>query len=60
MDWLQAHWVQIGVIALAIHTALKGVRDALDKTPETDDNLFEKIVSIIGKVVGYLFGSRPQ
>ena len=58
MEWIQANWVQIGVVALALHTFLKALRDALDKTPETDDNAFEKIVTILGKFISYLFGKR--
>ena len=58
MEWIQQNWVQIGVIALAAHTFLKAVRDAIDTTPETDDNLFERVVTGVGKVVGYLFGKR--
>ena len=60
MEWLQENWVQVGVIALAAHTLLKGIRDAIDKTPQTDDNFFEKAVTLIGKVAGYLFGSRSK
>ena len=58
MEWIQANWVQIGVVALSLHTFLKALRDALDKTPETDDNAFEKIVTILGKFISYLFGKR--
>ena len=60
MDWLAENWQTVGVIALAAHTFLKAIRDAIDKTPDTDDNIFEKIVSVIGKMVGYLFGSRAK
>lgn len=60
MSWISEHWAEIGVIALALHTFLKAVRDAIDKTPETDDNLFEKTVSLIGKIIGYLFGKRTK
>lgn len=60
MNWMNAHWLQISVIGLATHTFLKAVRDAVDKTPNTDDNAFERLVTISGKAVGYLFGSRPK
>ena len=53
-------WVKIGVLALAIHTFLKAIRDAIDTTPDTDDNWFEKLVTDIGKIVAYLFGKRPN
>lgn len=58
VEWVQTNWVQITVIVLAVNTCLKAIRDAIDATPETDDNFFEKAVSFIGKVVGYLFGQR--
>jgi len=57
MEWLQNNWVQIGVIALAIHTALKSIAVAIDKDPNTE-NKFEKIVNFFGNVLGYLFGKR--
>ncbi len=60
MDWIQTNWEMVSIIGLAAHTFLKAIRDAIDKTPGTDDNIFEKIVSIVGKIVGYLFGSRPK
>jgi hypothetical protein len=60
MEWIQAHWVQIGVIALGVHTLLKAIRDAVDTTPTTDDNLFEKAVTYIGKITSYLFGTRAS
>lgn len=59
IEWIKANWVQISVIALAAHTFLKAIRDTIDSTPETDDNIFEKAVTYIGKVVGYIFGQRP-
>jgi len=58
MEWIQTNWVQITVIAIAVHTFLKAIRDAVDKTPETDDNIFEKVVTILGKVIAYLGGKR--
>lgn len=58
IQWVQANWVTVTVIALAVHTFLKAIRDAIDKTPETDDNWFEKLVTLIGKIVGYLGGKR--
>ena len=61
IDWLKAHWVEIGVVIIAVNTFLKAVRDAIDKTPETDDNKFERFVTLVGKVCGYLFkGKRPN
>ena len=54
IQWFQTNWVQIGVIALALHTFLKAIRAAIDKTPNSDDNWFEKLVSFLGKIVNYL------
>lgn len=54
--WLGA----VIVILIAVHTILKAVRDAIDKTPATDDNAFERIVTIMGKVASYLAGFRAK
>lgn len=54
INYFQANWAQILLIAVAVHTALKAIRDAIDKTPATDDNWFERMVTIIGKAIGYL------
>lgn len=54
-------WVAVGVVYLAFHKLLTSIRDVIDKTPDTDDNLFEKAVTIMGKLVPYLLtGKRPQ
>ena len=61
MDWLQQNWVTIVAVYLAVHKFLVAIRDVLDKTPATDDNIFEKAVTILGKLGGYLItGSRPK
>ncbi len=54
INYFQANWAQILLIAVSVHTALKAIRDAIDKTPATDDNWFERMVTIIGKAIGYL------
>lgn len=54
ISWFQTNWVQMTVIALAFQTFLKAIRDAVDKTPETDDNWFEKMCTVIGKVIAYI------
>lgn len=60
MEWIQNHLVEIGVIYLLVLNFLKGLRDALDKTPQTDDNWFERIVTALGKTAQYVtFGKRP-
>jgi len=61
IDWIKDNWVVVGVVFIAFHTFLKAVRDAIDKTPATDDNWFERLVTIVGKVASYLFmGQRPN
>lgn len=61
MEWLQTNWVTIVAIYLAVHKLLVSIRDVLDKTPSSDDNVFERIVTIMGKLGGYLLtGQRPK
>ncbi len=48
------------VIYLLVVKLIVGVRDAIDKTPASDDNWFEKASSILGKTIGYLAGFRPK
>lgn len=59
---IQHPWVPLAItIYLVVVQALKGIRDAIDKTPLTDDNWFERIVTILVKTVGYLaIGKRPN
>jgi hypothetical protein len=58
--WFQANWVGIIAVLLAFHKILVSIRDIMDKTPATDDNWFEKMVTMIGKLLGYLAtGKRP-
>ena len=54
IDWIKTHWVEIGVIAFALHTLLKAVA-RVTKT-KVDDN----IVAKIGAVIKYLFGRDPK
>lgn len=54
LDTIKAHWVEIGIIALAGHTFLKAIADVT--TTKKDD----AIVAKIGAVIGYLFGRRPN
>ncbi len=54
-------WVGLTLaIYLVAAKAIVGVRDAIDKTPATDDNIFERIASIVAKTIGYLGGIRPK
>ena len=60
MEWLQAHWAEVGVVYLLVLNLLKGLRDAFDKTPATDDNWFERLVTAMAKASQYfVFGKRP-
>ena len=60
MEWLQQNWDQLAVSYLLFHKFLVSIRDTLDKTPDTDDNVFERFVTATGKVTGYLIsGKRP-
>lgn len=46
---------------LLFYVFIKGVRDIFDKTPETDDNAFEKTVTFLGKLSALLLkGKRPD
>lgn len=54
------HWVQITVIWLAFVKIVTTLRDIFDKTPQSDDNWFEKLASIIARLGQSLFlGKRP-
>ena len=60
IKWFTENWVGVIAVYLAVHKFLVSVRDVLDKTPATDDNFFEKAVTIMGKLAGYLVtGKRP-
>ena len=54
LDWIKNNWVQLGIIAFALHTLLK----AIARTTKTakDDSIVEKI----SKIIGYLFGKDPN
>lgn len=54
-------WVPVAVgFYLVFVKVVQGLRDALDKTPNTDDNVFERAATIIVKLGGYLVGVRPK
>lgn len=58
---IQHPWIPLTIsIYLVAVKALQGVRDAIDKTPASDDNIFERAVTILGKTIGYLGGVRPS
>lgn len=61
LSFIKDNWIAIGVVYLALHKLLVTIRDVLDKTPQTDDNLFEKLVSVMGKLAKYFTtGARPK
>lgn len=61
-NFAQDHaWIGMTVaIFIAIHTGLKALRDAIDTTPQSDDNWFERIVTILGKITSYFAGFRAK
>lgn len=60
-SFITAHWETILLVAIALNTFLKALRDAIDKTPNTDDNLVERIWSVVTKSLGYLLlAKRPK
>ena len=61
-NFAQQHaWIGLTIASIiAVHTGLKALRDAIDTTPHTDDNWFERTVTIMGKVTSYLAGFRAK
>ena len=59
-NFIVANWEKIAIVVLVIQNINKGLRDALDSTPHTDDNIWEKASSLLTKVLGYLLGFRPK
>lgn len=54
-------WLSLTIVIYLLSVKLiVGVRDAIDKTPASDDNWFEKAATILGKTIGYLAGFRPK
>lgn len=54
-------WVAlVFVVYLGLAKLVVGIRDAIDTTPTTDDNWFERVATIIKKTIGYLGGFRPK
>lgn len=59
---LQHAWVGMAIMGyLVFHKIITGIRDAIDKTPDTDDTPFERFVTISKKVAKFLgAGARPK
>jgi hypothetical protein len=65
MEFLDKDWVAIyaAIVStyLLFYVFIKAVRDIIDKTPETDDNWFEKTVTFLGQLAALLGkGKRPE
>ena len=58
--FIVANWEKILIVVIVIQNLNKGLRDALDTTPQSDDNIWEKTSTILSKVLGYLLGFRPK
>jgi len=54
------NWDKIILVYLAVHKLIVTLRDVLDRTPDSDDNILERIVTLSGKLADYLIkGKRP-
>ncbi len=61
MDWWLQNWVGICAGYVLFIQVMKAVRDVLDTTPETDDNMWERACTILTKLGAALFtGKRPS
>lgn len=61
IDFVKENWQTIVVIWLALIKFITAIRDAIDKTPSTDDNVFERFCTILNKVGAQLFtGQRAK
>jgi len=59
-NFVVANWEKILIVVIVLQNINKGLRDALDTTPQSDDNIWEKASTIASKVLGYLLGFRPK
>lgn len=61
VNWVQSNWVQIVAGYVLFIQVMKAIRDAIDTTPETDDNWFERACTIASKLLASLtVGARPK
>ena len=61
IGFISDNWVAIIAVLTATSVFLKALRDSIDKTPLTDDNVFERVMTIIGKLLdSILKGKRPS
>lgn len=60
-SFIQQNWEKIGVAYLLFIKFLTSIRDILDKTPDSDDNWFEKLCTLLSKLPQtLLLGQRPE
>lgn len=61
MDWIQNHWAEVISGYVLFIQVMKAIRDAIDTTPGTDDNWFERACTIMSKLTASLLtGARPK
>ena len=60
IDFVLRNWEKVFIVMIVIQNLVKGLRDALDNTPETDDNWLEKACTVFSKVMAYLIGFRSK
>ena len=60
IDFVKTNWEKVFIVMIVIQNLVKGLRDALDNTPETDDNALEKFCTIFNKVIAYFIGFRAK
>lgn len=59
--WIQQNWVSLAAGYLLFVKVVTTLRDAIDTTPATDDNWFERACTIISKLGAALVtGKRPS
>jgi hypothetical protein len=54
VNFIKDNWLAIIAVYLLLAKFMTGLRDVLDKTPKTDDNIFERICSIMSRLADYL------
>lgn len=61
IEWIQSNWVQVVAGYVFFIQVMKAVRDAVDTTPLTDDNWFERTCTVMSKLTASLLtGARPK
>jgi hypothetical protein len=59
INWIEKHWVQIGMVWLATQNILKAIQDSLDNMPKGTP-ILRKISTLMQDVSAYVFtGNRP-